>query len=292
MNFLTFIFSLLILISFGTVITLDKQVTGRKIRNTYLGHAEVNRNLLSKCESRTYKAFRSTTKPEKKSPTTDQTKKRKNRKINPDCAKLNLWPLIQEGRETHPFLYQTALSLIKTYYSANLFAEKKGKEAFFLQTFLKKAKEESSQKQALSIEKITLKEDLHPLYYKMLKGTKDWSWEEKTGYPSLLDVIKVEETPSKICLCHAHPGQLAVLFGAKTADKLHQEIHKQERPIVSKEMIETLCSEAHLFSLEPQLFDLIETGNASHKEKEKTTFVAENEESHISIRKNIYKHST
>ena len=288
MNFLTFIFSLLLILSFGTYAAIEKQAGDRRLRATYLGHLKANRKVLSKCEMEAYSSYRSVLKPpsdkEKEIGAPHIVKAPEVPRINPECARINLWPLIKEGPEEHPFLYETAAKLFKTFYSS-LFENRPRAEYSFLDHFLKIAKKEDL---PIALEKLSVGEAWQHIYYKMLKGTKEWSLKDGIGYPSLLDSISIEEAPSRICLFHAHPDQLAVLFGPKAALKLFAEMHQKNPPPISKDLIERVCSESHLMVPDPALYGLIEIGRSRHRKKAKTTFIEEDPETHISLRKNVY----
>jgi hypothetical protein len=290
MNFITFVFSLLLIFSMGTFVALEKQAGNRRLRATYLGHVSANRKILSKWESEVYKSFRTPPSPPEENistPKKTEPKEVKIPQVNPECARLNLWPLIQEGREEHPFLYNTALKFLDTFYGSHLFGAKPQAKVFFLNEFLKKAKI-AIQKNRFSLEKLALDPSFQLSYYKMLKGTKEWDIEQKIGYPSLLDVIKVEETPSKICLCHAHPCQMEALFNKKAGLRLFHEIHQDTSLPVTKELIEKVCAESHMTISDPDLFSLIDMGRSNHAKKGKTTLIAEDRDTQIRLRKSIY----
>lgn len=290
MNFITFVFSLLLIFSIGTFVTLEKQAGDRRLRSTYLGHVIANRKILSKWESHVYKSFRTPPSHSQESaliPVKKEPKSIKIPQVNPECARLNLWPLIEGGREEHPFLYDIALQFLDTFYGHPIFNGVPQAKVLFLNDFLKKAKI-AIQKNQFSLEKLTLVPSLQLQYYKMLKGTKEWDIEKKIGYPSLLDIIKVEETPSKICLCHAHPAQISAIFNVKTGMRLFKEIHEDTSLPVTQELIEKICAESHLMMIDPDLFLLIDLGRSNHFKKGKTTLVAEDRDTQIQLRKNIY----
>ena len=120
----------------------------------------------------------------------------------------------------------------------------------------------------------------------MLKGTKEWNVEKGIGYPSLLDYLKMEKEEKKICLFHAHPDLIAVLFNFKAADKIFAKI--QEEKTLSKETLERLCSEAHLIGLDPALFEMIHMSSPTHDPPLKKTFVAEDKASQVFLKKSLY----
>lgn len=281
MNFVTFVFSLLLIFTFGTLVILEKQSSNQRLRNSYLGHLGANRKLLSQQVSETYQAIRGepTAKLEKTPSQKKESKEESVPDINPECARLNLWPLIQEGRESHPFLYQTALHMLESFYANILHV----KADVFLNTLIKKAKL-AVQKQNFSLEKLTLDPSLQLTYYKMLKGTKVW---DKEGFPSFLDVFKIDENPSKVCIHHAHPGQLNAIFGNKVGTMLYQEIHQKDA-YPDQELLERVYSQCHLISPDPDLYQWIAFGKPTHSNKGKMTFIAKDTETKVTLRKTVY----
>jgi hypothetical protein len=190
--------------------------------------------------------------------------------------------LIQEGREQHPLLYELAAKMIRTFYG-QLAVKQKRFEYHLLDALLVAAK---SAPAPLALEKLDLGENQR-IYYKMLKGTKKWDLSQALGYPSLLDYVKAEASSDKICLFHAHPDVMAVLFGDKVAARLHAEIHQQDGPLLTQELIERMGSEMHIITLDPEIFTLLELGRPHHEENKKT-FIAEDNSHEVSLKRNFY----
>lgn len=281
MNFVTFIFSLLLLFSFGTLIVLEKQSSQQKLRTTFLGHIGANRKLLSEMISETYQSLRGQTNAtvEAKGKETKQEKSHSVPDINPECARLNLWPLIQDGKQNHPFLYKTAVQMIDSLYGK--FLDMKAEN--FLNGFLKKAKL-AFEKQTFPLEKLSLDPPFQLVYYKMLKGTKIWNEE---GYPSFLDVFKVDETPSQVCIHHAHPKQLNAFFGKKIGSLLYHQMHF-EKSYPSQELIEEVFAQSHLIAPDPDLYLFIQLGKPIHSSKGKMTLIAKDLDTNVLLRKTVY----
>lgn len=286
MNFLTLIFSLLLILSFGTHLILEKQNSQKKLRSSIMGHLAAQRKILSQCEQHSYQAIKLPITPVQE--TRQSTAKKRSPqipKINPECAKINLFPLIQEGKEAEPLLYEIMTRLIKTFYGPVLFKDAK-EEIPFLTAFLQVSKKALEKKELFALEKLSFENPkLQRIYYQMLKGTKDPS--SNKGFPSLLDVTKVEENKTKICLAHAHLSQLKLLFGPQIANRLFQEIHQDLPTPLTKELIERIYSECHALAPSPSLLNLIEFGTF-HPHKNKTTYIAEDSSTHVTLKKNIY----
>ncbi len=284
MNFLTFIFSLLLLISFGTHLILEKQNSQKKIRNSIVGHLAAQRKILSQTEQKRYQSIplpitgTETTPPTKHTPS--QKKAPELPDTNPECAKINLFPLIQEGREIEPFLYEITTKIIKTMYGPHLFKEHPKEEIPFLTAFLQISKKAIEKKESFALEKLFFNNPKwQRIYYRMLKGSKQ--------FPSLLDVIKASEIPSKICLSHAHPFQLQLLFGPKIGTRLFQEIHEDPPTPLTKELITQLYTENHALTPEISVLNSIEYSSA-HAHKDKKTYIAKDNATNITLKKNVY----
>lgn len=288
MNALGFVFSILMILSFGFAVCLEKQVSAQRLRTSYLGHCHANRKILLQCETEFYNSLPHKS-PPKKTITLNQTKEIQKKappqiKINPQCACLNLFPLIEKDREKEPLLYETAAKLLKTFYGDPLFEGKPHAEFHFLNAFLSALRAAFEKKSSFKLEKIKFKDPSHQrLYYKMLKGTKD----AKKGYPSLLEYIKIESQTSKICLFHAHLNIITVLFGSKASLKIYNTIHHPQPPNITKEIIERLCSEAHTLIYNTEIFNLVDLGKPRHKKDPKKTVQGEDTETHISLKKTV-----
>ena len=284
MNLLGLVFALLLILSYGFFSAWEKHTGLYRLQSTYLGHEKASRTLFNRYQSEIYRRLRSEKKP---SPPKSQNKKRspdKKRHLNPDCAKFSLEPLLNEGRESHPFLYEIIAKMLRLFYLKPLLENRPRSEYRLLDQILASAKI-AQQKGAFALEKLELK-DSQLVYYKMLNGTKEWNVEKGIGYPSLLDYLKMEKEEKKICLFHAHPDLIAVLFNFKAADKIFAKI--QEEKTLSKETLERLCSEAHLIGLDPALFEMIHMSSPTHDPPLKKTFVAEDKASQVFLKKSLY----
>jgi hypothetical protein len=278
MNLLGLVFSLLLIFTYTFYACWDKQSSSAKLRTTQLAHQKANRRLLNSYQSEVYQSLRGKavqTRAKKGSPTPQEVPPPP---INPECAKINLLPLIEEGREAHPLLYEFTAKLLQNVYGP--FPEKRF-EYKFLDHFLEAAKI-SIQKENFLLEKIDLHEPTYQLaYYRMLKGTKE------SHTPSLLDYIKLEKTKCNICLFHAHPKMIELFFGSQVASSLFQEIHREKGSLLTKELVEKCCQEAHRFSLDPALLSLFDYGKPEHGNAKKT-LLAEDRKADVYLRKNIY----
>ena len=291
MNLLGLVFSLLLILSYGFHACWEKQTANARLRGTYLGAQKTNRKLLNRYESEIYGQLRKkkiSGEPKEESEKENPEKMKPKPFQNGECAKMNLWPLLQKGREEHPLLYESAANLLKTFYSASLFEQKPRFEYRMLDALLAAAKLQSQQEQ-YGLEKIDLgDETLQKIYYRMLKGPQTGE-----NRRSLLDYLKIEphgseKATGKICLFHADPDLLALFFGVKAGSRLFDEMHQEKAPLLTKETIEQICSEARTPLLKPELFEILEIGRKNHPIGAKRTLVAEDPETHVSLRRSVY----
>ncbi len=291
------------ILSYGHYAFLDKQTAAVRLSKTYAANQEANRDILNQYESAFYnKSCKGVKVPKKerdpasakkgKPEKTDEEKdgeEEEQQKISPfnqECARINLWPLIQEGKESHPVLYELTARLIRAFYSP-LFTGEKRFEYRLLDILLSSAKATLQEEGTLSFEKIPLlKSDLQRIYYKMLKGTKRWDLKENRGYPPLLDYIKADPSQDKICLFHGNLDLLVALFDRKMGEKVYAEAHKPKASPLTKELIEHLSSEMHQISIDPDLLLLLQFGK-HYPKNQKQPFVAEDAKSNVYLRKNI-----
>ena len=285
MNALGFVFFVLSILSIGAFVSLEKQIGAIRLRSSSLGHIHANREILNQCESKHYKSLKSKASPSKKEKLkgTKQTQIKPPPPINPECARLNLLPLIQNGFQKETLIYHTAAKLLQAFYGDTLFEKKAKVEYQFLDAFLKAGKKLLAEQDAPSLEKIAFQnKDFQRLYYKMLKGTKG-----NVSYPSLIDFFKLDSNTNSLCICHAHPRMLSALFSPKAAIALYNAVHTPGAPAPNKENIERICLDAHLL-LDPEIFDLLDLQAPVHPELKKAMLIGEDPETRISLKKTIF----
>jgi len=296
MNAIGFVFCVLTILSIEAILSFEKQVSAHRLRSSYVGHAAANRQILDQITSRFYASLK------QPSSSDDQEEKIAEEPqnpislpppplINPHCARINLFPLIKIDVKEEPYLYETAAKLLRIFYGKALFDHRERAEYKFLDALLKEVRHQIVQEKFSVPEKVSFKDPhFQMIYYKMLKGTKKNDLLQEMGYPSLLDYIKIENAPSRICLCHAHPNLLAVLFTPKGAAKLYAAMHTPKAPLISQESIERICQEVHAPLLNPKIFDLIEISQGRHSSASKDTLFGEDLDNHISLRKVVAIH--
>ncbi|MDP1608745.1 MAG: hypothetical protein Q8L98_05480 [Chlamydiales bacterium] len=297
MNILGIVFSMLLIFSFGFYACLEKQVSIHQIHKTFLAQAKIHHQILSDCEEKTYKSIKAIrkNKPSKSKSSSKTSEKSPEKKlkiplVNPECARLNLWPLLQQEKkeEEHKLLYEQLAQMLKIYYEKHLFAffsDRSELQDRFLDAWLLEIRKILTEKpqEPVLLEKIAFKDSsLQTLYYNMLRGSKN-------KYPPLLDFVKIKQVTKdseKLCLLHATPTMLSVFF-THAATAIYEEMHK-ETLAVTQERIEELCRQHHATTPPKELFALLSLSRFSHPSTPETTLWKEDEETKLSIRQKIY----
>jgi len=279
MNLLPLVFAILLILACTFSLSFQKTLLSKPVASTYQAHLKATRSILSSYESLCYKRLRSKKKPASTQP---RSKNKKPPKQAPaqfhECSKINLWPLLQEGPEKHPLLYQLTLTTFHRFYGSIL-EEGRGLETQLLNAILssgRQAIDDAPDATRIALEKLPLAEThvkrLYPLqtyFYRMLKGVKQTAH----PMPSLLDLFCLEQQESKLCLKHATAEQLALLFGEKAAPKILTEI-REGHP--DQQRIMDLCATSGERLADEALFELIDLRFSKHDSHE-TTLVKEEE---------------
>lgn len=263
---------------------LETQWGDRRLRSTYLGHMAANRKIFAQYDQQIYHSIPGIPKPftPKKSSKERQTPKRPFVvRINPECARLNLWNLVQQD-DAH--LYAVTLQLLTSCYGSSLFPEEPARISLFLKALIKQLKISQG---PICLEKIDMEPVFQKTYYLMLKGSKKWDPQVGVGYPSLLDLIKVEENPTKLCVMHAHLGVCMALFGEKVGLQVYERVHEDPSFVRTEEWVEQLYAASHQRVKDPSMFAFLELNNTVHKKNQRITLVADDAETHVSLRKTL-----
>lgn len=284
MNILAFVISLLMILSYSFFITFEKQNGAHRIRSSFLGHSRANRKILESYENALFDTLKKKPlpKPAQTTSTASKNPKKETKKkapLNHDCARFNLTVLMESEIEDHRLLFDLVAKLFSDFYGEELFQGKPKSEYKFLHSLIKIGKKIPD----LPLEKYDFKDpELREIYYQMVKGSK-------TRYPSLLDYITLDPNKeAKICLFHAHPRLIAILFGEKAAGKIYQEMHKPDALPITQEVIERLCSEVHTPIYQPEIFNLLELGKPTHGSGPKKKLIGADLETAITLKKEAY----
>jgi len=266
MNLLPFVITVLLILSYGTTASLQNRIASRQNQKAHLGLRNAELKILQQCEQQHYSELPGTSIKSKKvkSAGTEPKIAKETPKFNLPSAQLNLFPLVDKGREEHPALYETAAKLLRTFYQIQ-------KEYKLLDAILAAAKSALHEKLRLPIETLAVK-DFQPLYYTLLKGTKK--------IPPLIDYLKIERIPSQVNLFDADIHMLTVFFGTKTAELLYDKL--QESSTMHMDAILEL--DPHLAFVDEAVWKLL---NFTKAKPSHLTLSAQDAETGISLRKDL-----
>ncbi len=290
MNILAFILAILLILSYSTFAQFQKHLSSRRSQTAYIGLRKAERSLLRQSEAKTFRDTPGTIiKPLKhKAATPKEKKAARYPAINPPCCRLNLFPLLIDGKENHPARYELAAKLLRTFYPAEF--KKKGFEYHLLDSLIESGKLALKEQDTLPLETISLNDpELQPLYYQLLKGTKHADLFTAKGAPPLIDYFKIDRAVEPICLFHAHPHMLTPFFGVKPTPALYQKLHQEVKSGIELEALLFLANNPQLSLIDPAIWELLDLKRPSHGRPSQETLIAEDKTTGISIRKNITK---
>ncbi|MEI6242664.1 MAG: hypothetical protein WCP39_04575 [Chlamydiota bacterium] len=228
MYFLTLISSLLILLSMATHALYHETTTTKQREAAFVKYMKASRHFRNTYENKYYKAtFPSEKKIKEPNPKEKSLPKKFHytKEKSYEFSRLNIFPLLIDGKETHPELYNFFLRLIDILYGQTLFSGDPTLEKHFINGLIDSIKNENFQ--SIPFEKIRFKtHSLQATYYRMIKGSK--------GLPSILDYITGEQTPSRIYIPYASREILLTFLDEKIVNILEKKKLAQEE-ITSQE---------------------------------------------------------
>ncbi|MEN9654763.1 MAG: hypothetical protein RL235_875 [Chlamydiota bacterium] len=284
MNFTGFVFALLLILSFGVLSLREQCVQTSRLRSSFTGHGRSCRSVLAKQQSKQFAQIAAAPTPTAPDQGKPAPYRRIIPKVNPESARINLLPLIVEAEDTT--LFEIVAGCIHRLYANDLFLNEPGYEKRLLGALVLALKKNPDR----CLEAVRLSDPkMQKVYYRMLKGTVDFDWEQGLGYPSLLEVVKVSGASESLYLQGAHPMMLALLFGPKVALPLFDALHQKggRHAITEEFVIQTIFTKTPAFCL-PSVFGLIAWNKPKPTEFGAEICVAEDDESHIVLRKTLH----
>lgn len=294
MNILTVVSTLLLIFSITAGTIFEKTIQSEKIETSYITHMSGNRKLLNQIEVKKFQKIEPLEKKEKKQ-TAEKTSAKQKKRPPLSCGKINIYPLLIEGKENHPFLYKTLGKLIYNQYChAHFFYINKEKalEYQYIDALIKAAKLQQKQLGTIHIEKLDLMSvKLQTMHYFVLKGTQNFRM-QKNGFPSLFEFISCNQTNKKhkICLYHAQKEILESLFNKEVSKSLTKHFDNAEASPLSKEALESILQNARYpDGISNELLDMLELQHSSKKSEEKieSFYSFLDETKHILIQKRL-----
>lgn len=282
MNILGFISALLLMLVFFFVALMGDFFDLSEQESSYLEYQEASRSAQSAYETAYYKSFRNP--PKKKEETSPSQKeiaakeKSKEEKWEnmPECARFNLFPLLQAGQDKSLEQRRFFLALLQTLYGDNLLENLAPLKEKILEAILSPSQETSS---PFYLAQLKIEDrSLQSLFYHMLKGSS-------VHYKSLLEYVKInpEEPNEKICLACADEKMLSALFGEKAARRLCSEKeHSLEKLQITKNRLEEILREEEQPSPQESIWNLV---RFTHPSKKQGPITVSSQDSDITVKK-------
>jgi hypothetical protein len=296
MNILAFVLALLMIFSIITTSMLKNHKDSVILKKSIKGFYNANNLSQNSFENFIYKGMKAKKNISKKvvtskinTPTKNTPPKQKKKKEENeiyDCARINVLPLLENGKNSEKELYNIMIKLLKNTYFKN--SKEKNIASIFLNNLIKSSKKslkekiktsqtKISQTKEITLEKITFEnENFQRIWYQMLKGSKFFDPEKNIGYPSILEFISIT-SHNKICLHKAKKELLLSLFNENTAKKiifLRNEDKKNLKNLITKE------------KLNSKNWNLVDFSHKNHSKCARFV-ICTDEESKISIKKNL-----
>lgn len=274
MNIIPLVVGLLLIIAISTNALLKNKISDDLVGKSVSGYMAASRKALNNAESFYFNSLQEkpaaktgskTSQPARQNPPAQE----KNRQINIQNAKINIYPLVMDKKENHPRLYDLTASLMRTLYRGKNFYRKNFEKEILnsvLSAFeIQLKKDKDPHLSNLFLKNTALQKD----YYKILKGTKYYDFSKNIGTPSLLDYMKFEKSESKISMKDASYELLLTIFNRAAAQEIIV-LQKENPPKnLTKETLLFICQKHH-FTIDEQILDFFDFSNSAINSNEKT----------------------
>jgi|GEM_PF-4013301 len=276
MTVLPIVFSFLIIITIGSSILFDNQVDSARFSNYLTQKAEVDQNYQQQINEQRFSKLKTDIgAPEVKSQTPKNIKEKEefsrqaDKSNTPrDCARLNLFPLLNIQIVKDDLRYKLALHFLHTHYSKlSMLKDQKSDKIFekLLNQIIQAGKNALTENKLYSLEKLSLQDPfLDKLFFEMLRGSNYYNYDSEQGYPRLYSYLSMDPNENKsICLRHATKEILSTVFNSDIAEDIFEDhhIHKE----LTKKTLNVIL-EKHQFLLEDSVNKLF---SAKHPKSEK-----------------------
>lgn len=274
MNIVAFVLGLLMIFAITTNRLLKKHISDGFVQKSFSGYMCSSRKAMNEYEKYYFDSIKESSKSKGKNEPKNENKIASNtqeekRQVHPDRAKINIYQLVQEKKENQKELYNVIASLIKELYSNQTFY-KQDLEHKILNNILSAFDSQINNKQELSFETLIIADNsLKNTYYKIIKGTKFYDFEKKTGCPSFLDFVKIENTNMKIPMKNASKELLIALFDSDIANKIYElQTQKNKLKELTYQNILSLCQKNYC-SFDEKILKLFDFTNSKTRSTEK-----------------------
>lgn len=298
MNILIFISSIIIILGISSNALITNSSSSERSDISYSSYFNISRDIDNKLEEKLFDKApvitKKTTNPLIK--TIQNVNKKYSIPEKDELCYLNVFSLINDGKDQSPLIYNIFSNLIFVLYdNTSLFSEPLDKKFIYQlvdEIIFAAQKELDSQKdlpiKQIYLEKLKLKsKNLQTIYYQMLKGTNHYNFQKKLGYPSLLDfIICSSNIKDSINIPYSPEELLCAMFTYPIANEVFNMQRKDNGfyPITKSQLEEIIVKHNHSYhALNP--WPLLEFKNK--KMKKRKTIHAEDEKTNIKIVKKV-----
>jgi hypothetical protein len=272
MNILTFVLALMMMFAITTSTMLKKNIFSKHLATSFKGYMQSSRKLLNDGEYLLHNRIEEKESTKKTKHPIKAKNKVNPRKIKPHYGKINIYKLIVDKKENQKELYKMLQLLVKELYNDKSFYEK-GFEKALVENIISALKNQKKQGNELQLETLILKDaNLQKIYYKILKGTKYYDYEQNMGLASLLDFIKINLNDKKIPIKHASFELLVSLFDKQIASDIKQMQTSRNFENLNAEYILGICKNSNIKNVHEETLKLFDFSKNYNKDKEKILF--------------------
>ncbi|NGX34533.1 MAG: hypothetical protein K1060chlam1_00886 [Candidatus Anoxychlamydiales bacterium] len=272
MNIIAFIAGLLMIFAITTNTLCKKHLSDGFVSRSFSGYMKSSRKALNEYEKYYFDNLKESVKSKSrtnahKEPDSKSTEI-KPRQIHPEKAKVNIYQLVIDKKENQKELYNILASLIKTLYSKQSFYEKCF-ERVLLNNILTAFEGQIEKKQELNFETLILKDgSLKNIYYKIIKGTKFYDFENKIGCPSLLDFVKIENSKMQIPIKDTSKELLYTIFNKEISLEIFKLQTENPPKNLTYQNVLSLCEKNNLL-IDEKIYKFFNFSNSVSRSKEK-----------------------
>lgn len=210
------------------------------------------------------------------------------------CAKLNLYPLLLlENPEEDP-LYQIFINFTVNNYKSASFCrgidlEKTAKN--LLDAILRSAKNLYRKNELILLEKLQLQNPaLQKIFYKALKGSAIYQYNNPHTYPKLLEYVTIDsEEYQKICFKHVSKEILSAVYDKASSDKVFEAT--KEHPNLTKKLLNNILLEDQT-TIDEEKLKVFTFSHKNSKKLEKYTFRVTDPLTHVEAETKQYASSS
>src|ERR1700677_2523126 len=120
MNVLPFVLAIFLVLSYGMASSLQGRLNMHRNQKAYTALRTAERRILQSSERERFKTLSGAIVEKTKGDKKARPPSKPLPSLNSPCARLNLYPLIEEGKEAHSALYEKTATLLRIFYAQDL----------------------------------------------------------------------------------------------------------------------------------------------------------------------------